>query len=266
MPAWVIAAIAVAATIAVAGVVWVSRTPDPPEATAPNVVTPPAQAPQPAPSVSSPTSGSERPAAESERPDESPVKRAARPAGSGAPRVARKPGETADAWRSRGEALQMRYGYSKAALDRGDFAAAAGGFEAILLEEPGFLDAPKLLVQAQSGLRGTARKLFEAGSKLDAMGDWVGALQKYEQARQIFSGVDGLAVSLKQVRGKLQTAGTAAFNEGRQHEAAGRPDEALKAYDKAIQWLPADDPNRQTARSRVEQLKRTIEEYASGEY
>jgi len=183
----------------------------------------------------------------------------------GAPRVGRRPGESVEAWRSRGAALQMRYEYSTAALTRGDFPAAAGGFEAILMEEPGFLDAAGLLVQAQSGLRSSARRLYLAGQKLEAAGDWVGALQKYEQARQIFSGVDGLAVSLKQVRGKLQTAGTAAFNEGRQHEAAGRREEALKAYDKAIQWLPSDDPNRQAARTRVEQLKRTIEEYASGE-
>ena len=120
-------------------------------------------------------------------------------------------------------------------------------------------------MQAQSGLRSSARRLFLAGQKLEAAGDWVGALQKYEQARQIYAGVDGLAASLQQVRGKLRTAGTAAFNEGRQHEAAGRTQEALKAYDKAIQWLPPDDPNRQVGRTRVEQLKRTIEEYARGE-
>lgn len=183
----------------------------------------------------------------------------------GPSRVGRKPGESVDAWRSRGAALQMRYEYSTAALTRGDFAAAAGGFEAILMEEPGFLDAAGLLVQAQSGLRSSARRLYLSGQKLETAGDWVGALQKYEQARQIFSGVDGLGASLQQVRGKLHSAGTAAFNEGRQHEAAGRRDEALKAYDKAIQWLAPDDPNRQVARTRVEQLKRTIEEDARGQ-
>ena len=183
----------------------------------------------------------------------------------GTPRVGRRPGESVDAWRSRGAALQMRYEYSTAALTRGDFAAAAGGFEAILIEEPGFLDAPGLLVEAQSGLRSSARRLFLAGQKLEAAGDWLGALQKYEQARQIYVGVEGLSASIQQVRGKLRTAGTAAFTEGRQHEAAGRTEEALKAYDKAVQWLPLDDPNRQVAQSRIEQLKRTSEEYARGQ-
>jgi len=171
-------------------------------------------------------------------------------------RIQRRPGESAEAWRSRGAALQMRYGYSKAALDRGDFAAAAGGFEAILMEEPGFLDAPGLLVQAQSGLRASARRLFEAGRALDGTGDWMGALQKYEQARQIYADIPGLAEGLQRVRGKLRTAGTNAFNEARQLEAGGRTQDALKEYEKAIQWLPPDDPNRQVARARVEQLRR----------
>ena len=80
-------------------------------------------------------------------------------------RVARKPGESLETWRTRSEALEMRYSYSKQALDRRDFAAAAGGFQAILLEEPGFLDAPQLLVQANAGLRATANGLFESGKR-----------------------------------------------------------------------------------------------------
>jgi pSer/pThr/pTyr-binding forkhead associated (FHA) protein len=258
VPAWVVVAIAVTAIIAVAGVMWVSRTPPAAQRPSPDAVppstqsSPPASAPAPAS-----TSGSERPAAD-ERPDASPVKRRENTVANaiGVARVARKPDETAEAWRARSAALQMRYGYSKAALDRGDFAAAAGGFEAILLEEPGFLDAPKLLVQAQAGLRATARNLFQAGTKLDEMGDWVGALQKYEQARQIYAGVPGLSDSLQRVRGKLRAAGTNAFNQARQHEANGRKQDALKEYEKALQWLPSDDPNRHIARARVDQLKK----------
>jgi len=171
-------------------------------------------------------------------------------------RVQRKPGESSEAWRTRGAALQTRYAYSKQALDRGDFAAAAGGFEAILMEEPGFRDAPQLLVQAHAGLRISARDLYEAGNKLDAVGDWVGALQKYDQARLIHAGVPGLLPAVKRVREKLQLAGTRAFAQARQLEASGRPADAVKEYEKAFQWLSSDDPNREIARTRVDQLKR----------
>src|SRR5262249_52797261 len=36
--------------------------------------------------------------------------------------VARKPGESSEAWQQRSQAIQTRYAYSKAALDRRDFA------------------------------------------------------------------------------------------------------------------------------------------------
>jgi hypothetical protein len=171
-------------------------------------------------------------------------------------RVARKPGESIEAWRTRSEALETRYAYSRAALDRRDYAAAAGGFQAILLEEPGFLDAAQLLVQANAGLRATANTLYQSGRRMDAAGDWVGALQKYEQARQIYSGIPGISEATQRVREKLRDAGAKAFAQGKQLEALGRTAEAMKEYEKAVQWLPADDANRLAARARLEQLKR----------
>lgn len=258
------AALAAVLVIGLAAVAWVSgRRPDPGATGAPAVVDSPGAAserPQPSsPSVQEPAQ--ERRIEAIDPPAGSPVKPAATPrAGAarvaGGPGIARRPGETGDAWRARAAALQTRYDYSKAALDRGDFAAATGGFEAILLEEPGFLDAPRLLVQAQAGLRASARTLFEGGRKLDDAGDWMGALQKYEQARQISTGIPGLADRMRQVRGKLTAAGTTAFNQARRHEKDGRPQEALKEYEKAMQWLPADDPNRQVARARIEHIRK----------
>lgn len=172
-------------------------------------------------------------------------------------RVARKPGESLETWRTRSEALETRYSYSKQALDRRDFAAAAGGFQAILLEEPGFLDAPQLLVQANAGLRATANGLFESGKRMNTAGDWVGALQKFEQARAIYSAIPGINDAIQDVRTKLRAAGTRAFAQAKQLEATGRTAEAVKEYEKAVQWLATDDPNRQAARARLEQLKRT---------
>ncbi len=171
-------------------------------------------------------------------------------------RVARKPGESVEAFRVRAEALQTRYTYSKAALDRRDYAAAAGGFQAILLEEPGFLDAPKLLVQAQEGLRATANALYQSGRRLDAAGDWVGALQKYEQARQVYSNLPGLADAASRARDRLRAAGNKAFSQAQLHEIHGRNQEALLEYGKAVQWLASDDPNRRIARARIEELRK----------
>ncbi|MGQ0732456.1 MAG: FHA domain-containing protein [Acidobacteriota bacterium] len=172
------------------------------------------------------------------------------------PVIARKPGESSEAWRTRTAAFQTRYAYSRAALDRGDFAAAAGGFEAILREEPGYLDVPQLLVRARAGLRDVARDVFEAGRRLDSAGDWLGALQKFEQARQIHPEVAGLTQAVARVRDKLRAAGEGAFEQGRRFDAMGQWTEALKEYEKAVQWLPPDDPRRGLAQSRIDQLRK----------
>jgi FHA domain-containing protein len=169
--------------------------------------------------------------------------------------VTRKPGESVEQWRERGQALQARYAYSKVALDRGDYAAAAGGFAAILLDEPGFLDAPQLLVKARDGLRAAALAALESGKRLDATGDWASAMRKYEQAREIDKSVPGLEDAFKRVREKMRVAGAEAMRRARLYDGAGRSADAMKEYEKAAQWLPGDDPDREVARSRADQLK-----------
>jgi tetratricopeptide (TPR) repeat protein len=169
--------------------------------------------------------------------------------------VPRKPGETIQEWQTRSSALQARYAFAKVALDRGDFSAAAGGFAAILLEEPGFLDAPQLLVKAREGLRAAAAEAIDSGNKLDAAGDWVSALKKYDQAREIDRAVPGLEDAIKRVRDKMHTAGVNALRRARQFDALGRFADALIEYEKAAQWLSPDDPNQQIARGRADQLK-----------
>ena len=91
-----------------------------------------------------------------------------------------------------------------------------------------------------------ARGVFEAGQRLDAAGDWLGALQKYEQAGQIHRrGPRACREAVKRVREKLRAAGESAFGAGAAaSRKSGRWADALKEYEKAVQWLPPDDPNR----------------------
>lgn len=286
-------AIGVAAVIVVAVAAWfivpsfghrpepAAQAPTP----APNAPAPPAGAPEPAasapaasapatepattPTAANPSSPGEAPTTPVPSPASAPKgsgsTAAARAAAANAAKaiapdvpVARKPGESVQAWRERASALQARYAYSKVALDRGDYAAAAGGFAAILLEEPGFLDAPQLLVKARDGLRAAAHDAMDAGNRLDAAGDWIGALRKYDQAREIDASTPGLDEAVKRVREKMRVAGNDALKRARQYDALGRPLDALKEYEKAAQWLPAEDPNREVARTRAEQLKAGI--------
>jgi tetratricopeptide (TPR) repeat protein len=214
-------------------------------------------APRPTPNPPAPPatpSGRATPPAAGSRPSAARTAEAVRTTAENLP-VPRKPGETVQEWQSRSSALQARYSFAKVALDRGDFAAAAGGFAAILLEEPGFLDAPQLLMKAREGLRAAAAETLEAGNKLETAGDLISALKKYDQAREIDRTVPGLDEAVKRVRDKMRTAGVEAFRRAKQFDALGRFPDALGEYEKAAQWLSPDDPNQQIARARADQLK-----------
>lgn len=106
-----------------------------------------------------------------------------------------------------------------------------------------------------SAARTAAREAFDAARKLDAAGDWLGALRKYDDVQQIDATYPGLDRSVKQVWAKLRTAGADALKRARQYDAIGLSTDALREYDKAAQWLPPDDPNRQIARGRADQLR-----------
>jgi hypothetical protein len=269
--------IAVAALVAVAlwqsGLVPGSRPGSPgsgvtgaaPSATTPSGAPPPAapaSAPTGAPVPAPPTIVSEQPiipegakTAAPDPPARAPARRTTAPNRAALPPVPRKPNESVDAWRNRIAALEARFVYSKAALDRGDFGSAASGFEAILREEPGYPDAPTLLVQARSGLRAGAVDVVAAGNRLDAAGDWFGALQQYERAREVDPTTPGIDAAVRRVRDKLRGAGQEALERGREHEKAGRLAAALQEYEKAAQWLPIDDPNYKVAVTRADDLR-----------
>ena len=124
-------AVAVLVIIALAATVWVSGNRQQGQAngapTAPTAETPASAAAAPAP-VDVPRQESPAPAVVERPPDSGVDPRPAAPRAqtgtatdNGAPRVGRRPGESVEAWRSRGAALQMRYEYSTAALTRGVF-------------------------------------------------------------------------------------------------------------------------------------------------
>ncbi len=109
--------------------------------------------------------------------------------------------------------------------------------------------------QAVVNVRAEAQRLLDAGVKLDAAGDWLEALRKFEQARALDAGLPGLAGAETQVRVRLREAGLDALKRARSYDAAGRTSDALREYERAAQWLPSTDPDQQAARARAGQLR-----------
>lgn len=174
--------------------------------------------------------------------------------------VARRPKETDAAWRARSQAVQTQYQNARAALDRGDFPGAISGFEAILRDEPGYQDSQALLSKAQEGQqaegRQAARQAFEAAIAADVAGNWTGAIQQFERARQLDVSLAPQADDgMRRTREKMRVAGSEAFKRARQYDALGRTTDAIAQYNEAATLLPPDDPNSKAAKDRLNALR-----------
>jgi pSer/pThr/pTyr-binding forkhead associated (FHA) protein/tetratricopeptide (TPR) repeat protein len=167
---------------------------------------------------------------------------------------ARRPNETPQQWRARNADLTAQYNAAKGALDRRNFAAAISGLEALVKAEPGYLDAPQLLVRAREESRAGGKEAFDAGTKAEAAGNWTVAIENYERAQKVDPSL-GAEDAAKRVRDKMTAAGADAFRRARQFDAVGRSADALKEYANAALWLPDGDANKAVARQRVDQLK-----------
>jgi tetratricopeptide (TPR) repeat protein len=182
--------------------------------------------------------------------------------------VARRPKETEAAWRARAEAVRTQYQNARRALDDGDFAAAISGFEAIMRDEPGYLDSQALLAKARDGqeaavrqaareaAREAARQALEAARAADAAGNWAGAVQQFERARQLDdSFAQEVDDGIRRTREKMRVAGNEAFKRARQYDALGRTADAIAQYSDAAALLPPDDPNVKVATERLTVLR-----------
>jgi predicted component of type VI protein secretion system len=106
--------------------------------------------------------------------------------------------------------------------------------------------------------RAAALTAFQAGVRLDAAGDWVGALKKFDEARELDPTVPDLDRAAKQATDKVRQAGYDALQRAVDDERKGNVTEAIKEYDRAIQWLPQGDRRREMATTRLAQLKEGV--------
>jgi len=167
----------------------------------------------------------------------------------------RRPGESVNAWRTRVKQVQTWYKQGTSALRAGDFSVAIARFEAVLREDPAYLDVPTLLEDARQNLRGAAQKAFEGGLGLEQSGDYPGALQFFQRAVGLDPTLQGVDEATTRVRGRMLTAGEDAFKRARQYDALGRTAEAIAQYERVLQLLPADHESRKVARERLDALK-----------
>lgn len=149
-----------------------------------------------------------------------------------------------------------RYARARSALDTGSFQGAAVLLAEIERDEPGYKDVASLLARAREAARAAGQQALEAATKLEGTGDWVAALQQYQRAAQIDpSTADVAEESSRRLKARMKTEGSDAFTRARQYDAVGRIPEAVALYERAFRYLSDDDPNKKTAKDRLDALR-----------
>jgi tetratricopeptide (TPR) repeat protein len=177
------------------------------------------------------------------------------------PGLARGAAESQAEYVARAERLKALYGDARTALQAKDFAAAVRLFERLETEQPGLLDVAARLAEARDGLRASRRAAAEAamagGAAAEQRGDFVEAQREYERASEA-DPASGADEALGRVRARMKTLGDDAFKRARTFDALGRTEDAIAQYERAVQLLAPDDPNRKTAKQRLDVLRAGI--------
>jgi tetratricopeptide (TPR) repeat protein len=151
--------------------------------------------------------------------------------------------------------LQQRYAAAKGALERGRYAEAAAGFDAILQLQPGYEDAAVQLAKARTAQKAQAAEAVQSGRQLAQSGNLLGARDAYLRARTLDPAVPGLDGALASLTEQMRDAGQQAYRKARQYDAVGRGGDAIPLYQQAVQYLPDSDPNKKVAQDRLAALR-----------
>ena len=145
---------------------------------------------------------------------------------------------------------------ARSAMIKGDYLAAIAGFEAVLKVDPNYPNAANLLGVARGGAKNASQLAVDSGNKAEMGGDYAGASEAVRSGAAARSAVH-------RGRGRDAPAQGAHAERGRRHlqesegsyDAMGRKQDAISAYEKALQLLPADHASAKIARERLAALK-----------
>jgi hypothetical protein len=144
------------------------------------------------------------------------------------------------------------------AIARADYLRAASALRALESNASTCEGAADLKAQITDGLRRMAKEQMLAADYAERDGDLVGARAALDRAREFDAAAPGLAQSSGRLNALMRTEGVEAVRLGKEAEKAGQAQKALQSYERALQLLTADAPERAVAQERVAALKSGI--------
>jgi tetratricopeptide (TPR) repeat protein len=221
--------------------------------------------PAPVPSTPAAQPAPAAPAASQPPVASAPAKPAAPPVSSPAPAaqqarqvdnfgIARNPGESQADWRARSNRTRDRYNEAKAALQRNEFETAIAGLESLDRDQPNYQDVRAQLAAARAGLQASAQDVMANAAKLEKSGDYAAALAQLNRAKQLDASIS-IDESVRRIREQTLKEADDAYSRARVYDARGRIPEAVALYERVVQLLPPEHPNRKAAQDRLMALR-----------
>lgn len=171
-----------------------------------------------------------------------------------------RPGTRDPAFAGRNADVVRRFLQAEAAYKDGQYRLALSNLQSVLRSDATFPTAEAKLEEVKSTVRGMAEAAFAEGGRLEKGGDFAGAIRSYQKSQEIatmmYGVMTGAEEAITRARESAANTGVEAFKKARQYDALGRSSDAVAAYARAVEYLPADDPNRQLAQERLGVLKR----------
>jgi pSer/pThr/pTyr-binding forkhead associated (FHA) protein/tetratricopeptide (TPR) repeat protein len=154
------------------------------------------------------------------------------------------------------------YSSAKAALDRGDYANAIRGFEAVMAGDPGksteyYYKAEEGVGSAKSAMRRAAQEPYKQAMVSMKRGDNMTARSKLNETLRIDPYHSAASQKLKEVQSKLESEASDKFKEARVLESANQIERALSLYAQ-VQKLVGDKNHElhKKAQARIDVLLR----------
>ena len=144
------------------------------------------------------------------------------------------------------------------AVVRADYLRAASALKALESDASTCQGADALKAQITEGLRRMAREQMLAADYAERDGDLVGARAALDRAREFDTTAPGQAQASSRLTARMRADGVEAVMLGKAAEKAGQAQKALESYERALQLLTADAPERAVAQQRLAALKSGI--------
>jgi tetratricopeptide (TPR) repeat protein len=143
----------------------------------------------------------------------------------------------------------------RTALNDGEFDRAATVVEQALLSEPTRSDLVALAERVSVERRRAAEEVAAAAAQRGDAGDHRGALAAYALARSIDKTLPGVDEAVRRIRESMRVAAASALTCAHVYEAKDRERDAVSCYQRAIENMADDDPDRAEALRRLERLR-----------